>query len=167
MLQTFEPREGCGFQGHLEVDYFCRICSPCNFNSGRVNTVVFLQILHVDRIESDRVLGVIDVLTESGETIRFICRVTMTSSIDDFACIVKVATTVVPTPWGTCVMALVLESWMLVLRQAWVMVSFLISPQPYRSMAVPRGRREQILPVHLVQCFFGEELHPSKLRCVR
>ena len=130
-------------------------------------TVILLQVLQIGGVEASRILGVIDVLTESGETIRFICRVTMTSSIDDFACVVKVATIVVLTPWGTCVMALILESWLLVLRQARVMVSFLISPQPYRSMAVPRGQREQILPVHLVQCFFGEELHPSKLRCVR
>ena len=61
-------------------------------------TVAFLQILHVDRVEADRVLGVVDVLAERGETISFIRRASAASGIDDFSCIVEISTTMIMAP---------------------------------------------------------------------
>ena len=61
-------------------------------------TVAFLQILHIDRVEADRVLGVVDVLAEHGETISFIRRASAASGVDDFPCIVEISTTMITAP---------------------------------------------------------------------
>jgi hypothetical protein len=60
--------------------------------------VIFLQILHTGRVEADRVLGVVDVLAEDGETICFARRAALTSSVDNFACIAEVTTTMILAP---------------------------------------------------------------------
>ena len=59
--------------------------------------IVFLQILHVDWVETDRVLSVVYVLTEGWEPIGFVCRASVTPSIDDISCVAEVATIVVTT----------------------------------------------------------------------
>ena len=61
-------------------------------------TVIFLQVLHIGGVETSRVLGVVDVLIESGETICFVRQAAITSGIDKFACIMKVVVAVVPPP---------------------------------------------------------------------
>ena len=47
-------------------------------------TVIFLQVLHIGGVETSRVLGVVDVLIESGETICFVRQTAITSAIDKF-----------------------------------------------------------------------------------
>jgi len=61
-------------------------------------TVVFLQILHVDGIEFDRVLGVVDVLAERWETVGFVGWSSMASSVDDFPCVTEVTATMIAAP---------------------------------------------------------------------
>ena len=106
MPQAFEPCERSRFQNHREVYNFCRICPSRNFDSSRVDTqpltgvllaVVFLQILHVDWVEADRVLSIVYVLTKGWEPIGFICRASVMPGVDDISCITEVAAIVVVT----------------------------------------------------------------------
>ena len=53
-------------------------------------TVIFLQVLHVDGVEADRVLGVVDVLAEGGESVRLIQEALLTSGVDDVLCVTAV-----------------------------------------------------------------------------
>jgi hypothetical protein len=61
-------------------------------------TVVFLQILHVGRIEADRVLSIVDVLAECRESISFVSRSSMALSVDNFSCIAEIAMTMITVP---------------------------------------------------------------------
>ena len=99
MPQALEPREGRRLQSHREVYEFSRVRSSCHFYSGRVDTqpltrvlfvIVFLQILHDDWVEADRVLTVVYILTECRETIGFVCSPSITLGIDDVPCVTVV-----------------------------------------------------------------------------
>ena len=101
MPQALEPREGRRLQSHREVYEFSRVRSSCHFYSGRVDTqpltrvlfvIVFLQILHDDWVEADRVLSEIYVLTEGWKTIGFVCWPSVTLGIDDISCVTVVTT---------------------------------------------------------------------------
>ena len=106
MPQALKPSEGCRLQSHRKVYDFSRVCPSCHFDSGRVDTqpltgvllaVVFLQILHVDWVEADRVLSMVYVLTKGWEPIGFICRASVMPGVDDISCITEVAAIVVVT----------------------------------------------------------------------
>ena len=129
-------------------------------------TLLFLQILHVGRVETDWVLGVVDVLAESSEAIGFVCRASMTSSVDDFPCVAEVTATMITAPRWACMVTLVLIFWMLVVRRTWFLVSSLISSWPCGGMAVAGNKRNQVLPLNLVEGLPREALHSMDLRCV-
>ena len=106
MPQALKPSEGCRLQSHRKVYDFSRVCPSCHFDSGRVDTqpltgvllaVVFLQILHVDWVEGDRVLSVVYVLTECWKMVGFVCRASMTPGIDDISHITEVTMIAITT----------------------------------------------------------------------